>query len=546
MNGMNMNNMNMQNAQGPNMNAMNNINGMTPVTNMNTISNMSNMKMTTGGVGHGSQQPMGTQPPTQFGDPSLHPQPQNMMLAAQPGKISVPPSVTTSAPPNISTPVDPSSTPTSAPPSGAPIPQQPQNVNTGGMNRGGVPSGLGRPAMRATGGATGAAGMQMGMNGSANANAVINYRRHVTNTETLKFLDFCELVGVRSESTKNILYWKKIITEYFSDSGVLRYAVKAGSDSRQFEFSVPIIPRFFFSIIQSGVTRIEIQPGMLRTQVLPNGTTYLESPRCCLIHHYADGSYVNIHGSMKGILNQALRIEWLDFQTHVFIPGVEWPSLEKLLSDESKMIDVLGMLNESNDTSASKSNGVKMEDKSEQRKLEVLQKFRSNFQVFHSMSNFGLQESVMRVMQVSDVMAHLRSLMSFSNTSNTTGPLQALEDFVAKSQKKDGNGGVTPTSKKATGVGANTNSTANGGSNAGPGDANNNNSSQVSQKKSGNTSQNNSPMPDSSPQIRGSKLDISQSTLSKRRRKSTVGDLSPKSLAESPNVGGKATKKTKR
>jgi hypothetical protein len=322
-------------------------------------------------------------------------------------------------------------------------------------------------------------------NGYANGIQMMNYRRQMSNVEVLKFLDFCELIGVRSESTKNILYWKKIITEYFSEIGVLRYSVKSGVDQRQFEFSVPIIPRFFFSIIQSGVSRIEIQPGMLRTQLLANGTTYIESLRCCFTHHYSDGSYVNIYGTMKGVFNQSLKFEWLDFQTHVFIPGVEWPSLEKLLSDDTKMKDIVSLVNE------------KRDDPKEPNS-QLLQTFRSNYQVFHSMSNFGLQESVMRVMQVSDVMAHLKSLMLFAISSNSSGPLNALDEFVSKSQlKKD------------------------------------------DKKKDTKDSPGESPLN----RNKATQLDMSQSTLTKRRRKSTIGELSPKSL-ESPK--SKSMKKSKR
>ena len=344
---------------------------------------------------------------------------------------------------------------------------------------------------------------------------IMNFRKQMSNLATLKFLDFCELIGVRSDSTKNILYWRKIITDYFSEIGVLRYSVKSGVDSRQFEFSVPIIPRFFFSIIQSGVVRMEIQPGLLRTQVLANGTTYLESSRCCFTHYYSDGSYVNIHGNIRGILNQNLKLDWLDFQTHVFIPGVEWPSLEKILSDEAKVKDLFA---NQNDNSSAKS--------AESKRLQLLTNFGSNYKVFHSMSNFGLQESVMRVMQVSDVMAHLKSLMLFSITSDTTGPLNSLDAFVSQSLL------------------------ANKG-NKSEQDLKNPNSRPASSKPGGADDKKsplnmaNSPIPRGTGKV--PPLDMSQSTLTKRRRKSNLDNgLSPKSTADSPKSGAKANKKTKR
>lgn len=393
--------------------------------------------------------------------------------------------------------------------------QRPLTAGNAMMNRGPQSSHGGQPPQLPQGGAQGAAGQQQqpqgvgGRNGGSNAATlnVMNFRKQMSNLATLKFLDFCELIGVRSDSTKNILYWRKIITDYFSEVGVLRYSVKSGVDSRQFEFSVPIIPRFFFSIIQSGVTRMEIQPGLLRTQVLANGTTYLESSRCCFTHYYSDGSYVNIHGNIRGILNQNLKLDWLDFQTHVFIPGVEWPSLEKLLSDEAKVKELFY----SQENSSEKASDIK--------RLQLLTKLRSNYKVFHSMSNFGLQESVMRVMQVSDVMAHLKSLMLFSISSDTTGPLNALDSFVSQSilaNKNKNEGEKVPTPR--------------------PG---------VKDEKA-------SPLDNissNSPMSRGKvpPLDMSQSTLTKRRRKSNLDNgLSPKSTADSPKQVTKSNKKTKR
>lgn len=408
-------------------------------------------------------------------------------------------------------------------------------------------------------------------NGYSNSMSMLGYRRQMSNVEVLKVLDFCELVGVRSESTKNILYWKKIITEYFSEAGVLRYSVKSGVDHRQFEFSVPIIPRFFFSIIQSGVLRIEIQPGMLRTQMLANGTTYIESLRCCFTHHYNDGSYVNIYGTMKGVFNQSLKFEWLDFQTHVFIPGVEWPSLEKVLSDETKMKEMLSVY----------SDETKDESGSTTKQQQILQKFRSNYQVFHSMSNFGLQESVMRVMQVSDVMAHLRSLMLFSISSNSCGPLQALDDFVAKAQskefdkaKKKLDGGVssgqasgnasakdspatdTMTINNTSTTTANQNATNSEHNHSGKTGTNNGTASASTTGTSNSSSTTNLANGASTTTGSGNggasnaqdrkgvhRLDMSQSTLTKRRRKSTLGELSPKSIGESPKVKAKKTKR---
>jgi hypothetical protein len=349
----------------------------------------------------------------------------------------------------------------------------------------------------------------------------------------------------------------------------MRYSVKSGTESRQFQFSIPIIPNFFFSIIQSGVMRIELHPGVLRTQVLANGLTYLESPRCCFTHHYSDGSYVNIHGAIKCILNQNLKLDWLDFQTHVFIPGIEWPQLETFLSDEDKMRgifedflktnsddnvdanenddkkDIMDEDNKSELSMNSNASTVKKEERKnfnskskDNKKVQLLQKVRSNYQVFHGMSNFGLQESVMRVMQVSDVMSNLASLMLYSINGEENGPLNSFETYVDKYYTKKDDDKV----KKIKGN--------NGINSKSPNSSNGQKTSPVSNNNGITNSSSRQQKQPGSPQSSGrstkipTNLDLSQSTLNKRRRKSTI-NLSPKSVSDSPKLPGTESKPKK-
>ncbi|ODV97462.1 hypothetical protein PACTADRAFT_49183 [Pachysolen tannophilus NRRL Y-2460] len=239
-------------------------------------------------------------------------------------------------------------------------------------------------------------------------NPVLNLRKQISNFATMRFLEFCELVGIKAE--KELSYWQKITSDYFTENGLFRYSVRNNNDVRNFEFSVPLIPRFFNSIFKSGVTRFEFVPNNIRIQVLPNGAAYLESSRSSIKHWYSDDSYVTIYGTVRAMFNQELKIDWFDFQTHHFTPGLDWPALESFLS----MPD--------NDLAS----------------LKNIDDLKKNFKVFQSMSNFGLQESVMRVVQVSDVMAHLKTLMIYSVGHECSGPLSALEHFV-KSHAINGN-----------------------------------------------------------------------------------------------------------
>ncbi|KAH3672775.1 hypothetical protein WICMUC_004181 [Wickerhamomyces mucosus] len=379
--------------------------------------------------------------------------------------------------------------------------------------------------------------------------AVLNYKKQIANLVTLKFLELCELIGSNSEQVKNILYWKYIVTEAFSESGIMRHSVKSGVSQRQFEFTVPIVPRVFFSVIQSGVVRMEVSPGALRAQVLANGTTYIESSRCCITHYYNDGSFVNLHGSMKVIFNQNLKMDLLDFQTNVVVPGVDWPSLEQLLSNEEKFSRIVKEYNEfgKDEEIEDPKNNTKMDRKN----INLLQNFRSNFSVFHNMSSFGLQESVMRVMQVSDVMAHLKSLMMFSISSDTTGPLHALEQYVEKSQATQLAAQAAQAAQASQAAEATASTPGRPLTSATP----YNNGPNFNKTEERTKSEKNSPVVNisspstSSPMSKSSKvtgLDLTQSALTKRRRKSALTDgISPKSTVDSPK-SEKVNKKLKK
>lgn len=234
--------------------------------------------------------------------------------------------------------------------------------------------------------------------------SLLNLHKQISNLAILKFLEFNEAIGIRATDPLNLNFWKQMIGEYFNnDIGIMKYSFKHGSEMKQFEINSLLLPRFFLTLMESGVCKLEISSHLIKSFVLASGCTYVESSRISIKHWYDDGSYVTIYGICKVMFNQQLKIDWLDFQTHHFMPGVEWPTIEQKLGSAHEGIDI-----------------------------------KSHFKVFRSLSSSGFQESVMRFIQVGDVMGHLSNLMKYNGDNEGMSPLQALSSFVkTKSMDND-------------------------------------------------------------------------------------------------------------
>lgn len=220
-------------------------------------------------------------------------------------------------------------------------------------------------------------------------------REQISNLATLKYLEFNQAVALQVKYPLDFESLKEVVGEFFdSERGILKYRFEQGTEVNQCEVNASLIPRLFLTLVESGVCKTEPFSSVMQSSVLDSGCVYVESSRLSLKHWYSDGSNVTIYGTVKVMFNSQLKIEWMDFQTHHVVPGVEWPVIEQRLGFPHDGIDM-----------------------------------RSQFKVFKSLSSSGLQESVMRFLQVGDVMGHLGTLM-VDSVGKEKGPFQALSNFV--------------------------------------------------------------------------------------------------------------------
>lgn len=264
-------------------------------------------------------------------------------------------------------------------------------------------------------------------------------RKYLSNMAILRLHEIINLINVSTGRIDDFDYWQRFTNDLFTPYGIMRYSTKGGEETRQFEFTTPIIPLICQSLGSVGVVRLEMIPQQLRAQVLSNGTIFFDCPRCTTTFYYPDGSYMTNFSQIKGIFDSNLKLEWVEISTYTFVPGIEWSSLERLISSEPICHEIFKDLGQAHKKTT---NSDELKKQGTGRKPEqqipenfaAITKLRAQFGVFHNISSFGIQESFMRALQVNDVISYLKNLKVYQKVHNLQSPLSSLEAFVATSQ----------------------------------------------------------------------------------------------------------------
>lgn len=308
-----------------------------------------------------------------------------------------------------------------------------------------------------------------------------SFRKHLSNMVLLRIYEVFNHINMSMGKMTDYEFWNKFIRDLFTTNGVMRYVRKNGEEERLFEFVMPIIPSLLKFIGSSGVVRLEIVSQQIHTNVLSRGSVYFECDRCTITYYYPDGSYMTNFGQIEGIFDSMLKLEWCDMCIYSFVPGIEWNSLERVLSDQNVSYRIFQALSDPNSFSqmssektkdaqsqnperqssvpncmpsasnmgcdgSKYSNAHKPDNNQSSVNIDAIIQLRSQFKVFHNISSFGIQESLIRVLQVNDVMSYLKRLKIFQKVNNIQSPLESLSLFFmapeefnhAKSQPVNG------------------------------------------------------------------------------------------------------------
>ncbi|SCU94123.1 LADA_0G06700g1_1 [Lachancea dasiensis] len=264
-------------------------------------------------------------------------------------------------------------------------------------------------------------------------------RKYLSNMAILRLHEIVNLINISTGRAEDFDYWMRFTNDLFTPNGILRYSTKGGEETRQFEFTTPIIPLVCQSLGAAGVVRSEILPQQLRAQVLSNNTIFFDCPRCTTTYFYPDGSNMTNFSQIKGIFDSNLKMVWVEITSYSFVPGIEWSSLERLITSSPVCHEIFQELS---------GNQIKSENSEDDSKrpsagnggsrvptnFSAITKLRSQFGVFNNISSFGVQESFMRSLQVNDVISYLKNLKVYQKANKLNSPLASLESIVASSQ----------------------------------------------------------------------------------------------------------------
>ena len=252
-------------------------------------------------------------------------------------------------------------------------------------------------------------------------------RSYLAQTAALRFHEMIDMINLSAGRITQLEYWQRCMGEVFAPDAVIRYSKTSSTEVRRFDFLVPLVPVLFVTLGRLGVVRIAVLAQELETQLLSNGTVFFDCARCTFTYHYPDGSYITHFVQLKGIFNAQMKIEWGDLHMHSFVPGVEWNSLERLVSETPLRLfqGSEKQQQQQQQTAGDPQPGSR----------EALAELRSHFSVFRNVSVFGSQEGLMRV---STVMSSLRNIWMYQRLHGVQSPLRAMQMFVQENRQHVG------------------------------------------------------------------------------------------------------------
>lgn len=261
-------------------------------------------------------------------------------------------------------------------------------------------------------------------------------RKYQSEQALLRIYALIDTINHSAPRMTDIVYWRRFSDDYFTPRASIRHTKKLGTDYRFFEISMPMLPMMWVSLSTLDVQRIEVSMSQVKAEVLSNGNILFHTPALAFAYHYSDGSYITHHSQLKGSFDPSLKIQWLDLFVYKFTPGIEWSSLERVISKPN--LGLRKILKSTNRPGTDQLNHNDGSGNQQRENQDELAELRSNVVAFKSISGQGLHEGILRVFQVSDVMSALTDLCVFQKDKQIQSPLEALNAFV----KENGDGSM--------------------------------------------------------------------------------------------------------
>ncbi|KAG9290369.1 hypothetical protein G9A89_007100 [Geosiphon pyriformis] len=140
----------------------------------------------------------------------------------------------------------------------------------------------------------------------------------------------------------DIQYWKVFAQFFFAEDVWMSCSLWNNrlGDQKLFELKYPVIPRFYQTFFESGVTSIQLILGSPKEQTINNGCR-LDCPKASMVYHYENGSQVVHSGHLIVMFNQTSKINSFEFKTKIFREYIPRPHIPNAIqrNDESLVND---------------------------------------------------------------------------------------------------------------------------------------------------------------------------------------------------------------
>lgn len=278
------------------------------------------------------------------------------------------------------------------------------------------------------------------------------YKRNFGNAGMVRLLDLIDQISNESiENLSNIEYWQLIIQLFFLPNSIFNFNIVANQKhqstnnntpsssfqdredagpenhklpqnepnlNEKYELNSITAPRFLVaSIIEGNIQTFNLSLQSHKYQVLSNGSLLILS-RVSTQYTYKDESLLTVMGNLKVLMNREFRIEFIDVKCFEYYPSYSFSHLEKRWQRYLESSKYQKFLN----------SAVDMND--------FFNEISTNSEAARNAANAGISSDSLRVMQLSDVMSLLQSLMRFSSINNVISPLKALDMFMELNSKQ--------------------------------------------------------------------------------------------------------------
>jgi hypothetical protein len=250
---------------------------------------------------------------------------------------------------------------------------------------------------------------------------------------TLKLFNFAtKLNGCNASNPSfrnDMPFWQQFVRENFAPAGVLRQQTWTASDesTKDYEFTVGLIPRFYYAFFSNGVQRIQMIVESLTEKILPTGGAIVDCPRSSVIYWHTDGHQVVMSGS--------LRVHF-DFENKMEL-------LEHNVSDHQEYVARSKLFDQPQSPEQTKLSPNLTKNKKKQQRAEIPAE--PSFTVPKSIvGDNGIPAKMQMFFEVAEVFTHLDGLFNYYSSAHDEGnknlaPPEALRQLAASYSNNNNN-----------------------------------------------------------------------------------------------------------